>query len=105
YSHSNWVELGQKGILETGTGFWDPLLPFSRQKGVMMIEGENDDVPAGYSLSRSGAVVTVTTPGGPVGGVISGFYHPFELPIPVPDDCPDSVAMPHGELNKDLPDK
>ena len=104
YAHSTLVDVGQTTLIEAGGGSWDPLTPYSVYDGVMLVEGE-DEHPSGFTLSRTGRVVTVGTPDGSFPGIISGTLGPA-------DNCPDSVAMPHGssdnqphadEVNKDVP--
>lgn len=96
YAHSNWVDMGRSELVDSGLGNWKVLAPWSTLPGnVVVVQGEDDDVPAGWSLSRVDREVTVEIPGeGSRRGLISGTFFG-------PDDCANSIAMTHDELNKD----
>ena len=102
YAHSNWVELQEAKrltadtLLDTGLEKLKSITPYSANDGVMFVEG---DPPAGYSLSRAGAVIEVqtsdSTTNNRFGGVISGSVRP----MPYGDDkTPDAVALSHGGI-------
>ena len=97
YAHSNWVELGMPGLIDTSNGFWNELQPYELIGRTFVIQGE--EIPNGISLSRSGAIVRVvvsaprTEPAGSYLGLITGTFGP--------DACPDRIAMGHDRLNKD----
>ena len=94
YAHSNWVDLGQTTLIDRRLNLWDSLLPYSIHDGAMMVQGE-DETPNGWFIRLDGFVVTVDTGTALFKGVISGVFGP--------DDCPDNVAVTHGDLNKDDP--
>jgi hypothetical protein len=101
YSHSNWIELGQINLIDSGERFWSVLTPFTsvRSNNVFVIQGE--EVPRGYGLRRDGKVVTVYHSGSSsLGlGLITGTVY-------ISDDCPDSIALGHwdsGSMPPDLP--
>jgi hypothetical protein len=106
YSHSNWVDDGQTTIIDGNNDRpWDPLDAYSIHDGAMILQGHNPDPFGNGSLQRNGFVVTVRTPdGGVYRGVITGTFG-------FSDDCPTSVAVPHGSLisphclNKDGPNE
>lgn len=105
YAHSNWVELREANLLDDeliddGVGFWTVLKPFGRIKGVIVVQGEEDDIPAGFSLHRAGSIVTVVTPTESPPGLISGY---FDISPLDPDDCPNNIDISHNDLNKDEP--
>jgi len=93
YAHSNWADLSQTTLIDSGLNVWDGLAPYSIHDGAMMVQGE-DETPNGWTLSRTGFVVTVDTGTATYKGVISGTFG-------LADDCPDNVAVTHGDLNKD----
>lgn len=108
YSHSNWVELGKVNLsddlLDNGLDLWTTYQAYQIIKNdTIIVEGE--DIPDAYTVERpfqSGiypakAVVVVTrkSDGTTLHGLISGTFGS--------DDCPDSVSMEHGDLNKDKP--
>ena len=101
YSHSNWVELGQTDIVDSGLGKWKELDYFTLVKGVMTVQGETFEtprIPARITgLSKDGSIVNVTTSSGRFRGLISGSSGPGD------DDCPDRVTLSHDDLNKDHP--
>jgi len=100
YSHSNWVEIGRTDLIDDGLDKWNILHPFDFIKDVYIIQGENREIPNGYMLGSSGdGIVTVSNDAGSHFGLITGsFGHPY-----LPDQCPDLVAISHGDLNKDEP--
>ena len=96
YAHSNWVDLGQTTLIDSGLGVWDGLSPYSIHDGAMMVQGENQEPFGAGSLSLTGFVVTVDTGTATYKGVISGTFG-------TSDDCPDNVAVAHGSLVAPLP--
>jgi len=101
YAHSNWIELGQTNLIDSGQRYWSILAPFTsvRSSAVFVIQGEV--IPRGYVLHRDGKVVTVYHSRlSSVGlGLISGTAY-------ISDDCPDSIALGHwdsGSMPPDLP--
>jgi hypothetical protein len=94
YAHSNWVDMGRRDLIDAGLGRWTVLMPWSKVRpDVIVIQGETP--PAGWQLTRNERIVTVTIPGqGNFQGLISGTFG-------LSDDCPNNIAMGHGDLNKD----
>jgi hypothetical protein len=104
YAHSNWVESGAVGLVDTSLGSFPVLAPYAvvGTSALRVIEGE----PAKHTkLSRDdgaaypqNAIVRVKTKDVKKDGLglISGTvdYEPG-------DSCPVSIAMTHDELNKD----
>jgi hypothetical protein len=102
YAHSNWVELGVSGLLNTDLEAWPTLTGYSvlQPSGVMVIEGTP---PRGIALYRNhtasypaNAVVIARMRSQKRLGLISGSvdYEPG-------DACPAQVEMSHDDLNKD----
>jgi hypothetical protein len=111
YSHSNWVELGRNDLIDNNDGKWTVLKPFQEYKGIIIVQqGEDeenkedddnnkDDIHIGYTLSRTGKVVYVssqTYENRP--GLISTIYESS-------NNCPEDIALDHDTLNKDIPDR
>ena len=92
YAHANWVELGERTLIDRASDTWNLLTPYSMVYGVFVVEGDGP----GYGLHRDGRIVTVTTSLGDFPGLITGAY-PFLSSC----ECPDSIAIHHDELNKD----
>jgi hypothetical protein len=104
YAHSNWVDLAQTALVDSGLGDWTVIHPYSVvAPGIVAIIGEQ----AGVTLSRQkGArVVSVDFSDGRAGarGLISGAAY-FKK------QCPKQVAIGHwdsdveqGGLAKDYP--
>lgn len=94
YAHSNWVESGQKGIVDAGADYWTILRPGAAVgNGMTVLEGTQP--LNGTSLERSPGShrVTVTATGGVATlGLMSGVYED-NLGDP---KCPTSVMMEHG---------
>jgi hypothetical protein len=107
YAHSNWVELQGaglvKGLAVGGQGAWPIFQPWrvysdTEGKKFVIVQGEEKTIPQGWSIKAdadNNKVILVTTDKGErIPGVISGTFG-------LADDCPDSVALSHGNLNKD----
>jgi hypothetical protein len=90
YSHSNWVDLGGRDLVDEGNGFWADFRPFTKVKGIYLVQGES--VPNQFTLNREGKVVTVTdrATGKNTAGIISGSTY-------LSDDCPDKIALGHWD--------
>ncbi|NLT53913.1 MAG: hypothetical protein GXX79_04970 [Actinomycetales bacterium] len=99
YAHSNWVELGSTGIIDTGLGSWRTLPAWTTVSGdVVAVQGES--IPTGWraTLPSGSKVPALTRPDGtPARGLITGTFGP--------DDCPDAIDLGHGDLNKDSSDR
>lgn len=102
YAHTNWVELGAEGLVDSSLGVFPTLRPYSTlsPSGVVVVEGR---VPRGWAVTRAedapypeNAVVRARQRKKVQGGLISGSveYEPG-------DACPRQVQMSHDELNKD----
>jgi hypothetical protein len=117
YAHSNWVELGRNDLVDDGDGKWIVLKPFQEYKGVIIlqvedkndilqVEDKNDilqvedknDTPEGYTLSKNGKVVDVSSQSGNHPGLIS-------TTVRDKDFCPEDVALDHDILHKDNSDR
>ena len=109
YSHSNWIELGRNDLVESSSdNKWPVLKPFQEYKGVIIVQGEDedddeddnkDDIHMDYTLSRTGKVVYVSSQSyenRP--GLISTVYGNKNY-------CPEDIALDHDTLNKDIPDR
>lgn len=98
YAHANWADTGITDLLDSSSGLWDSLTPYSIHSGAMLVEGEALPNLPGYgqvSLSRVGTRVTVSFPGGVTfPGIITGNYGSS-------DHSPDVIEMTHDQLNKD----
>lgn len=100
YTHSNWVDMGMFGLVDAGLGSWRILEGWDRVVGAgfadpIVIQGETP--PSNWALTRAGNLIQVTIPDdGTLRGLITGYYG-------LSDDCPDNVAISHGDLNKDDP--
>lgn len=95
YAHSNWVEIGKAELINNDLSWWPVLRPFDNVQGVLVIQGEENTIPVGYTLTRSGSVAMVGTPNGSFPGLLTGTFGV--------DDCPNNIALEHGDLNKDEP--
>jgi hypothetical protein len=102
YAHSNWVELGAEGLVDSTLGPWPILSGYAviSPAGIAVVEGTPPrkakvwrDARAPYPAN---AVVHVKTKGKETLGLISG-----TVDYEAGDSCPASVAMTHEELNKD----
>jgi hypothetical protein len=102
YAHTNWVELGFEGLVNSSLSAWPTLLPYSMlaPSGVVVVQGRPT---RGMGLMRNhgaayplNAVVFVQLKQELKRGLISGSvdYEPGDF-------CPAQVAMTHDELNKD----
>lgn len=102
YAHTNWIELGGNLLVDRTLGAFPTLSPYSTvpSSGFVIVQGTK---PKRAALTRDddapypeNAVVTVRLDRSRALGLISGTvdYEPG-------DYCPASVAMTHGELNKD----
>ncbi len=108
YAHSNWVNSLQNTLIDSGLGFRTALTPYSIHDGAMIVEGE-DEHPFGptsfLSLDAANKMVTVHTGSNPPAGVPANTNFPGIItgywPANSSDHCPDSVALSHGDLNKD----
>ncbi|TVL98719.1 MAG: hypothetical protein CV087_20790 [Candidatus Brocadia sp. WS118] len=100
YSHSNWVEMKKGGfindeLIDNGLSLWTILNPLSITKGLIVVEGEEYDMPEGTILTRDGRIVRVTTKSSErLPGLISGTFA-------LNDHCPDNIEVSHDYLNKD----
>ncbi len=103
YAHSNWVDLIaagaiKEGIIEDSLGLWKTFTPWSEHKGVIIVQGEERDLPKGWKLENDkqnpNVVWVIDEKGVKRPGLISGTFG-------LSDDCPDCVARSHGQLNKD----
>jgi enediyne biosynthesis protein E4 len=94
YAHSNWVESGQKGLVDAGDDYWTILTPGAGVgTGMTVLEGTQP--PIGMSLERSEGShrVNVTATGGVATlGLISGVA---AQDVGEPR-CPSTVSMEHG---------
>ncbi|MFT5128689.1 MAG: hypothetical protein ACI8W8_002307, partial [Rhodothermales bacterium] len=104
YSHSNWVDQGFRTLIDSGTGPWNALQPFTELHGegdgAFIVQGAP---PAGYTaelISSDSFEVAVTFPVLPDGsertvkGIISGSFG---------DDSTPLLPVSHGQLAKDSP--
>jgi len=101
YAHTNWIELGNDGLVDSSLGVFPSLRPYSTlPAGVIVIQGPK---PKRAALTRddsapypTSAVVEAKLGRTRSLGLISGTvdYEPGNF-------CPASVAMTHEELNKD----
>jgi hypothetical protein len=99
YAHSTWVELGRNDLIDNGDGKWIVLKPFQEYKGVIILQvDDKNDIPEGYTLSKNGKVVDVSSQSGNHPGLISGTVRDKDF-------CPEDVAFDHDILNKDEPDR
>jgi hypothetical protein len=104
YSHSNWVDLDLRSLVDEGVSNWEPMEPYEPRtpsgsaRPIVFVAGE-DQTPFDGTLERNGRFVTANVKGQSFPGVITGAFLSFLLP----DDCPDNVVVDHDELNKDSP--
>jgi hypothetical protein len=104
YAHSNWIELGNDSIVDTGLSYWSVMNAFNLIDGrVMIIQGKDSDFARqNYKLRLDSNAVIVETTSAPFQsfpGLITGSYGDD-------NDCPGSISLPHGEalyLPEDLP--
>jgi hypothetical protein len=116
YSHSNWVDLGQSGLVTYGYPFEFPSAtpgsPFGPSSaGVVTLE---EPLPPDWSVSVAwnSRIPVVVTPAGTKTGLITGTYSDN---TDGPSVCPPNASIPHGPfftedlsngeyLSKDDPD-
>jgi len=100
YSHSNWIELGKKTLVDNGFGFWITFGQLSIVQGVVVVEGTDADfgnLGVGLVVDRVRNIVKVVSPGGQISdGLVSGTFGGGE-------GCPESASISHDALNKDGP--
>jgi hypothetical protein len=105
YAHSNWVELGEGGLVDASFGLWPAWTPYEvlSPSGVGLVQGSS---PKRTSVTRHAdapypqdAIVRVKTGPAAHPGVMTGTvdYEPGNY-------CPPSIAMTHADLNKDFSD-
>lgn len=107
YAHSNWVELGATGLVDSSLSSFPTLTGYTQLQpsGVVIVEGEP---PAGVKINRRAddpypgeAVVNVRLPGTKkLPGLISGM-----VDYEAGNSCPMHAQMTHEELNKDHSDE
>ena len=103
YTHSNWIELGRKDLVESNSNSkWPVLQPFQEYKGIIIVQvgderkGEHYDIPSGYTLNRDGKVVYVSTSNGTYLGLVSAASPKSNA------NCPNGdISLTHREINKD----
>ena len=103
YSHSNWVEAGGTGLVDSGLGFRPVPQGWSRIGTDMVVaQGKAATLPAGWTVHRDpGSLVpTVTTDTNETLKALSSGLNDT-LSDPGHDDCNDAIAIKHSELNKD----
>lgn len=102
YAHTNWIELGATGLVDSSLGAFPRLRPYATVAGrqFVIVQGQE---PKNVVLARdegaaypSNAVVTVQNRATRASGLISG-----TVDYENGNSCPASVAMTHAELNKD----
>ena len=60
YSESNWVELGLQGLIDSGSGPWQSLAPYSIHSGAMLVAGTSaQPFGAGSSVSKGSSGILV----------------------------------------------
>jgi Mg-chelatase subunit ChlD len=118
YAHSNWVNLGMSSLIDSGTGAWNAMTPYSLHSGAMLVEGEDETptVPGfGTATLRRVAGVGDVLAGGFQGfGIVVDFGGGVTFPGVIsgtfgPDNSPDNVSIGHDDptfgtdrgLNKD----
>lgn len=113
YAHSNWVDAGQTTLIETGIGLWNGLAAYSIHDGAMIVEGEEE-----HPFGPDSSLTLTSLPGSNTVDVFTGSTPPEDVPANShfpgiisgtwwansSDNCPDNVAVSHGDMNKDAPD-
>lgn len=102
YSHSNWIELGAKGLIDDSLAPFPTLTGYAvlEPSGIQIIEGTQPPQTAVYRKVGApypeNAIVHVETQATTGLGLFSGSvdYEPG-------DQCPVQVRMTHEDLNKD----
>jgi hypothetical protein len=96
YSHSNWVDLGQSGLVTDNHSFefpsaW-PGAAFGAGSGVVVLA---EPLPSGWSASlpSNSRSPVVVTGGGTKAGLITSTYSDN---TDGPSVCPSSASLPHG---------
>ena len=113
YAHSTWSDFVHQGLLPAGTivdsgsGYWTEMFPYSVHTGVMTVQGDSETPQTDFGIAQLSSeesnntyTVWVETPLATFPGIITGSH-----PDLGDDDTPNSVARSHSNLNKDNPDK
>lgn len=98
YAHSNWVDVGQPGLVTDGYPFEFPTAPPGTSFGVApaSVVALEEPLPADWSVSlpANSRSPVVTTPGGTLVGLITGTYSDNTQG----SACPAGASIPHGDL-------
>lgn len=123
YAHTNWVDVGETGLIDSGLGYWGNLsatnataatfAPYSIHGDAVLLEmigtpptpklpGEVKSITIDLSSKVRPAPILVTYTNGKVlKGIISGTVEEKGLDVGTADHTPPSVAQPHDYLNHD----